>query len=124
MKGFCKVSAALAVALFAGMASAAGIDGTWVGTVGQSEITFDFKANGEKLTGTLDNAAAPGATEIRDGKVKGEEISFNVVRTLNNAETTVPWTGKLVGDELRLQRGAVAGNAVAEVVAKRKPAGK
>lgn len=122
MKGFCKVPAALVVALCAGIASAAGVDGTWFGTVGQSEITFDFKTNGEKLTGTLDNAAAPGATEIRDGKVKGEEISFNVVRTLNNAETTVPWTGKLVGDELRLQRGAVAGNALAEVVAKRKSA--
>jgi len=119
MNKLCRVPFVLAAFLCAGVASAAGIDGTWVGTVAQSEITFEFKADGSKLTGTLDNAAAPGATQIRDGKVNGEEISFSVVRSLNNAETTVPWTGKLVGDELRLQRGAVAGNAVAEVVAKR-----
>ena len=119
MNKLCKLPFVLAAFLCASAASAAGIDGTWVGTVAQSEITFEFKSDGNKLTGTLDNAAAPGATEIRDGKVNGEEISFSVVRSLNNAETTVPWTGKVVGDELRLQRGAVAGNAVAEVVAKR-----
>ncbi len=123
MNSFMKLPIALSALMGAGIVSAADVDGTWVGTVGQSQVTFELKANGDKLTGTLDNAAAPGATEIRDGKVKGDEISFNVVRTLNNAETTVPWTGKLVGDELRLQRGAVAGNALAEVVAKRKPAG-
>ena len=106
-------------ALFAISASAAGIDGKWVGTVGQSEITFEFKADGDKLTGTLNNAAAPGGTEIKDGKIKGDEISFHVVRTLNEAETKVEWTGKVVGDELKLQRGAVSGNALAEVVAKR-----
>lgn len=122
MKKIRKTSILLAALLYGTAAMAAGIDGTWVGMVGQSEISFEFKAEGEKLTGKLDNAAAPGATEIRDGKIKGDEISFNVVRTLNNAETTVPWTGKLVGDELRLQRGEVAGNALAEVVAKRKAA--
>jgi hypothetical protein len=119
MRGFTKVPVVLVALLCAGAAMAAGIDGTWVGTVGESQITFELKADGNKLTGTLDNAAAPGATEIRDGKVNGDEVSFTVVRSLNNAETAVPWTGKLVGDELRLQRGAVAGNAAAEVVAKR-----
>lgn len=111
MKKLSRIPTLLAALLFGGAAMAAGIDGTWVGTVGESQITFAFKAEGSKLTGTLDNAAAPGATEIRDGKVNGEEISFSVVRELNGAETTVPWTGKLAGDELRLQRGAVAGNA-------------
>lgn len=110
----------LVASLWMGTAAAAGIDGTWVGTVGQSEITFNFKSEGGKLTGTLDNAAAPGATQIKDGKVNGQEISFSVVRTLNDAETKVDWTGKLEGDELKLQRGAVAGNALAEVVARRK----
>lgn len=102
--------------------SAADIDGTWVGTVGQSAITFTLKADGAKLTGTLDNAAQPGATPIADGKIDGDKISFHVLRTLNDAETKVEWTGKLAGDELKLQRGAVAGNEVAEVVAKRQKA--
>jgi hypothetical protein len=109
----------IAAVLVAGTASAAEIDGKWAGMVGQSEIRFTFKAEGEKLTGTLDNAAQAGAMEIKDGKIKGSDITFHVVRTLNNAETKVEWKGKLAGDELKLQRGAVADNAVAEVVAKR-----
>jgi uncharacterized protein (DUF2147 family) len=110
----------LAGALAMGTASAADIDGTWVGMVAQSEITFVLKADGEKLTGTLDNAAQPGATELKDGKIKGADVSFHVLRTLNEAETKVEWTGKLAGDELTLQRAAVAGNEPAPVVAKRK----
>jgi len=111
--------AALLAAASALAAAAAGVDGKWVGTVGESEITFEFKAEGEKLTGTLNNAAQAGAVEIKDGKVRGDEISFHVVRNLNNAETKVQWTGKVAGDQLTLTRGEVAGNAAAPVVAKR-----
>jgi hypothetical protein len=113
-----KTFIALTALLAATAVSAADIDGKWVGMVGQSSITFEFKAMGNKLTGTLDNSAAPGATEIQEGKIDGDTISFHVMRTLNDAETRVEWTGKLTGDELKLQRGAVAGNEVAEVVAK------
>lgn len=117
-RAFC-ASAFLTAALAMGAASAADIDGTWVGMVGQSEITFELKAAGEKLTGTLNNAAQPGATELKDGKIKGADVSFHVLRTLNETETKVEWTGKLAGDELTLQRAAVAGNEAAPVVAKR-----
>ena len=119
MKIALKTSLLLAALLGTAAASAAGLDGKWTGTVGQSQVTFEFKTQGDKLTGTLDNAAQPGATELKDVKLKGDEVSFHVVRTLNEAETKVEWTGKLAGDELKLQRGAVAGNALAEVVAKR-----
>jgi hypothetical protein len=105
--------------LVAGLASAAEVDGKWAGMVGESEIKFTLKADGERLTGTLDNAAQAGVMEIKEGKIKGSDISFHVVRTLNNAETKVEWTGKLAGDELKLQRAAVGGNAPADVVAKR-----
>jgi uncharacterized protein (DUF2147 family) len=119
MKRAFSASAFLTAVLAMGAASAADIDGTWVGMVGQSEITFVLKAEGEKLTGTLNNAAQPGATELKDGKIKGADVSFHVLRTLNEAETKVEWTGKLAGDELTLQRAAVAGNEAAPVVAKR-----
>lgn len=114
-----KASVLLVAMLGSAVASAAGIDGKWSGTVGESQITFEFKTQGDKVTGTLDNAAQPGPVELKDLKVKGDEVSFHVLRTLNNAETKVEWTGKLSGDELKLQRGAVAGNEVAPVVAKR-----
>lgn len=119
MKTASRTLIAMAALLAAAAASAAGIDGKWVGKVGESDITFVFKAEGEKLTGTLDNAAQAGATEIKDGKIKGDEISFHVTRALQGAETKVEWTGKLSGDDLKLQRGAVGGNAAAEVAAKR-----
>jgi hypothetical protein len=109
----------IALVLASGATLAADIDGNWKGTVGQSEIRFTFKAEGDKLTGTLDNAAQAGVMQIKDGKIKGSDISFHVVRTLNNAETKVEWTGKLAGDELKLQRAAVGGNAAADVVATR-----
>jgi hypothetical protein len=119
MKVFSKALIGIAVLVAAASVSAADIDGTWVGTLGQSEVKFVLKADGEKLTGTLDNAAQAGAVEIKEGKVKGSDVSFHVVRTLDNAEAKVQWTGKLAGDELKLQRGAVGTNAAAEVVAKR-----
>lgn len=113
-------SSLFTAALFASASTfAADVSGKWVGQAGQSEIVFEFRAQGEQLTGTLNNAAAAGATEIKDGKVKGDTISFHVVRSLNNTEAKVEWTGKLEGEELKLQRAAVAGNAATEVVAKR-----
>ncbi len=110
---------AMAAMIVATSAAAAEVDGKWVGMVGQSEITFEFKADGENLTGTLNNAALAGATPIKDGKIKGADLSFHVVRTLNDAETKVEWKGTLAGDEIKLQRAAVTGNAAAEVTVKR-----
>jgi hypothetical protein len=122
MKKLLKTSltlAALVAAAALHAAAPAGIDGKWSGMVGQSAITFTFKTEGGKVTGTLDNAAQPGSTELKDVKLEGDSVSFHVVRNLNNAETKVQWTGKLAGDELKLQRGEVAGNPVADVVATR-----
>lgn len=111
--------ATLVAAAVVTAAAAAGIDGKWSGTVAQSAITFTFKTEGGKLTGTLDNAAAPGVTELKDVKLTGDTVTFHVVRDLNGAETRIEWSGKLAGDELRLQRGAVGANAAADVVATR-----
>jgi opacity protein-like surface antigen len=108
-----------AAAAMAAEPATTGIDGKWSGMIGQSEIMFEFRAEGEKLTGTLNNATQPGAIEIREGTIKGGDIAFHVVRNLDNGETKIAWTGKLAGDELRLQRAAVGANAAADVVAKR-----
>jgi hypothetical protein len=119
MRAGTRISLALAALLAGTGALAADIDGKWTATVAQSEITFEFKADGEKLTGTLNNAAMAGATEIKEGTIKGNAVSFHVVRSINNAETKVPWTGTLAGDELKLQRGAAGGSEATEAVAKR-----
>lgn len=83
--------------------SAEKIDGKWTAQVGQTQLTLEVKADGEKLTGTLTNSQA-GPAQIEDGKIKGDEITFHVMRSINNANTKVTWTGKLSGDELKVKR--------------------
>jgi len=40
-------------------------------------------------------------TEIKDGKVKGDEITFNVVREFNNNKMTSKYTGKVTTDTIK-----------------------
>jgi len=69
------------------------------GTARQS--TFHLKADGEKLTGKI--VSQMGEAEIKDGAVKGEDVSFSVVRNFGGDEVTLKYTGKLAGDELKLK---------------------
>jgi hypothetical protein len=101
------------------VALAADVDGTWVGRLNQSQLIFELKADGEKLTGTLFNSAATSATEIRDGTIKGNVLAFHVVRTVNNGEVKVAWTGQIAGDQIRFQRAATSNSAAADFVATR-----
>ena len=60
---------------------AATIDGTWVGTMttpdGQGfPIAYHFKADGDKLTGTID--IPDSELTIEDGKINGKNFTFNV----------------------------------------------
>ena len=59
-------------------AMAADIDGKWTGQVqtqqGTADVTFVFKADGEKLTGTMTNQL--GEAQISDGSIKGDAVAF------------------------------------------------
>jgi hypothetical protein len=98
---------------------AAGVDGTWVARINQSQLMFELKAEGEKLTGKLYNSAATSAAEIRDGTIKGDALSFHIVRRLDDGEIKLQWTGKLSGDEIRFQRAATSNSVAADFVATR-----
>jgi hypothetical protein len=100
-----------------GSAWAADISGQWKAQAQGADITITFKADGATLTGTLDNSMA-GPTDIKEGKVEGDEITFYVVRKLNENETKITWKGKVAGDEIKFTRQAQGGNAE-EVIAKR-----
>lgn len=104
-------------------AAAPDFAGKWTASVDQQMISFDFKVDGGKLTGTIENSAAPGPVEIKDGKIEGDKISFHIVRNLNNAETKVLWSGTASGGEIRFTRqtenAAAPGGAATEIVAKR-----
>ena len=89
------------------VAQAADVTGKWTAQVpgrdGQTaEQTFNLKADGEKLTGTV--SGRQGDTEISDGKVKGDEVSFNVKMSFQGNEMKMVYKGKLSGDELKLTR--------------------
>ncbi len=98
----------VAIALFgllAGVAAAASIDGKWKSEMttpnGQVRTTnYAFKADGDKLTGTI--SGRQGDTQITDGKISGDEISFTVVRNFGGQERKMEYKGKLSGDELKL----------------------
>jgi hypothetical protein len=81
--------------------------------------TFDLKADGEKLTGTVSGGRG-GAVEITDGKINGNEVSFTVTRETQRGTLKILYTGKVEGDELKLTQRIEGGPGEGrEIVAKR-----
>jgi hypothetical protein len=98
--------------------------GKWLIKDSDTTIKLELKVDGGKLTGTLDNPQAGGPTDIKDGKIEGNKISFSVERKSNNNNVTINWTGTLSGDEIKFKResaggGARGGGASAELIAQR-----
>jgi hypothetical protein len=64
------------------IAFAAGIDGIWEGTVpgifGPMQLTYDFKTDGDTLTGNFVAVESGSRKPIKDGKIEGINISFAV----------------------------------------------
>ncbi len=93
-----------AVLSFVVVASAAAVDGKWKAEFetpdGQTRTnTFTFKAEGEKLTGSVTGQA--GEAPIQNGKVSGDGISFSVVRNFGGQEVTIQYKGKISGDTIQ-----------------------
>ena len=87
--------------------SAAVIDGTWTGQMtGRNgtprDMSFTFKADGEKLTGTMLGPMGR-EMEIREGKIAGDEISFVIFLQFGDAPVKMSYSGKLSGDELKMK---------------------
>jgi hypothetical protein len=109
------LAAALAVASFAADAT-----GVWKADYtspdgNQRTSTFHLKADGDKLTGKV--VSATGEAEIKDGVVKGDDISFTVIRNFNGSEFTIKYTGKVSTNEIKLE--AMFGQNKIDIVAKR-----
>lgn len=93
--------------VFLTVAYAAGVDGKWTAQVpgrqgNMQETTFNFKAEGEKLTGTM--SGRQGDVAISDGTIKGADVSFKVVREMNGNSFKIVYKGKLAGDEIKFVR--------------------
>ena len=82
----------------------ADIAGKWVAEqespMGAQQTTFTFTVNGTALTGTVTGGRG-GDSEISEGKIEGDDISFAVVRTMGENEMKTLYRGKVSGDEIK-----------------------
>ena len=98
------LGAGLLLVFAASTALAADVTGTWtadaVGPDGSSyPLTFTFKQDGAKLTGTVQGPQGD-AIEISNGKVDGNNISFEV--SFNGMTISHSGTLNDAGDEIKL----------------------
>lgn len=80
------------------------VTGTWKSSFTNQnnqvrESTFKLKVEGDKLTGTV--SGRNNDTAIEEGKVKNDEISFQVTREVNGNKITTKYTGKVSGDTIK-----------------------
>src|SRR5262245_25703039 len=107
--------ASIAISLLAGCIlspDAFGQAGKWQSQfetpIGPVNYVFDFKVDGQTLTGTA--AAQVGdqprreSVAIRDGKINGQTISFVEMFTFQGNEMRIAYTGTIKGDEIQLKR--------------------
>ena len=88
----------------AGAVLAADPTGTWKASIetpnGTIETTFALKVDGAKLTGTV-TSGQMGESDISEGKVDGDNISFAVVRSFNGNEFRINYKGKVSDSEIK-----------------------
>ncbi|QQL48678.1 glycoside hydrolase [Mucilaginibacter ginkgonis] len=90
--------AIFATVVLSAFAIFAALDGKWVGTTNMDgndlALTYNFKVDGDKLTGTAESPY--GVSTIDNGKVSGDMINFSTV--VNGLE--IPQKGKVYADSV------------------------
>ncbi len=112
----------LMAVIFAVIVWAADVTGKWTAQVpgrgGQTrETTFNFKAEGEKLSGTM--SGPQGDIDISDGKISGDDISFVVKMSFGGNDVKLNFKGKVAGDEIKFTRTREGSDQSQEFTAKR-----
>jgi hypothetical protein len=106
-------------------AAAPDITGTWKASfdtqIGQQNYTYEFKVSGTSLTGTAKSDM--GQSEIQDGKVEGDTVTFVENLTFQDMPIRITYTGQIASDdEIKFTRN-VGNFATEQLVATRvKPA--
>jgi hypothetical protein len=105
---WCATALGLMVVLGLGASAlAADATGTWKWTVERGGNTFEqtlkLKQDGDKLTGTMSGRQGSD-TEIEDGKVSGDDISFKVTREFGGNKFVMSYQGKVSGDTIKGER--------------------
>ena len=90
------------------------------------QVTFTLKQDGNKLTGEMPGMgrggdAPPPPTQITNGKVDGDKVSFEVVREFQGTKFTQKYDGTVSGSEMKLKMTMETPNGPVErdIVAKK-----
>jgi hypothetical protein len=105
-------SISILVALFSVAAWAADITGNWVGSIsgggGDFSLTYTFKQDGAKFTGTVTGPQGD-PLPLTDCKLDGDKISFAVKVDMGGNAATFTSTGTVKGDEMTVKTTNDAG---------------
>jgi len=100
-------------------ALAADASGTWKGEMSEGgNVVFTLNASGESLAGTWVGTSGKDCP-IKDGKVKGDAISFAVVDEWQGQPITLLVKGTVSGNEMRLRIDADNGSWGTSAVVKK-----
>ena len=115
-------TALVVILVLAAHVRAADPSGRWTATftteVGEQQYTFEFKVKGSTLTGTAKSNLL-GETELQEGKVDGDKISFVENANFQGMPLKITYSGAMTSaDEIAFTRN-VADIANEKLVAKR-----
>ena len=101
--------------------AAADITGKWTASfdtqIGKQNYTYDFIVKDSTLTGKVKSDM--GESDVLEGKVEGDKVSFAELLIFQGMEIRITYTGTVVSaDEIKFTRN-VADFATEELVAKR-----
>jgi hypothetical protein len=101
--------------------AAADIGGKWKASIetpmGQIDYTYDFVVKGTTLTGKIQSSM--GSSEVIDGKIEGETVTFVEIFKIEGMEIRITYSGQIASsDEIKFTR-QVGDFATEQLVAKR-----
>ena len=105
MKSTIRIACSLALLLT--LALAADLSGKWSGDMpgrggDTTPTTFNFKVDGEKLTGTM--TGPQGDLPLQEGKVAGNQISFSATLDFGGNTIKILYKGTVTGDQIKMTR--------------------
>jgi hypothetical protein len=86
--------------------------------VGNQKYTYTFKVDGNKLTGKAKSEFANAETEITEGTVNGDDITFVENLNFQDMPLRIVYKGKISGDEIKFTR-TILDMFMEDLVAKR-----
>jgi hypothetical protein len=108
--------------VLAALLYAADATGQWKGTLdapdGTHTMIFDLKVSGDTLTGAMSGVAEK-ASEIQDGKIQGDTVSFWAMAEYQGQPIKLVFKGQVSESEIHFTMGLEDGSWSADLVVKK-----